>query len=102
MPILAATGPKAEQESRVFNSFLETQSWEMRSGDWDYRSGNEPIDFIWWGVGIGVELGEWLDRNQAQWVAERDRLRDEIESDIAERGLVQSKEAAATHDARCR
>ena len=88
MPIRNATGPKAEKELKVFDAFLETQSWEMRSGDWDYRNGNAPIDFIWCDGGIGVELGEWLDRDQAQWVAERDRLRDQIDLEIERRGLV--------------
>jgi hypothetical protein len=96
MTIRNATGPRADYESKVFTAFLETQSWEMRSADWDHR-GNAPIDFIWCEAGIGVELGEWLDREQAQWVAERDRFRNEIESEIEKRGLYSSKLAEAAH-----
>src|SRR6266852_2911592 len=99
MPIRNNIGPKAEQELKVFNAFLQTGSWEMRSANWDYRNGKSPIDFIWCEGGIGVELGEWLDREQAQWVAERDRLRDQIESEIEKRGLVQFQ--AGGRDPRC-
>jgi hypothetical protein len=70
----------------------------MRSPDWDYR-GNSPIDFIWREGGIGVELGEWLDRERAQCVAERDRFRCEIESEIERRGLVQFQTGG--RDPRC-
>ncbi len=99
MPIRNNIGPKAEQELKVSNAFLQTGSWEMRSANWDYRNGKSPIDFIWCEGGIGVELGEWLDREQAQWVAERDRLRDQIESEIEKRGLVQFQ--AGGRDPRC-
>jgi hypothetical protein len=98
MPIRNAAGPRADYESKVLTAFLDTQSWEMRSADWDYR-GNSPIDFIWCDEGIGVELGEWLDRLQAQWVAERDRFRNEIESEIVKRDLVQFQTGG--RDPRC-
>jgi len=89
MPILNATGPKADRESRVLTAFLQTRSREVRAGKWEYSGGNAPIDFIWRDRGIGVELCEWLDPEQAQWVAERDRFREEIESEIERRKLVQ-------------
>ena len=89
MPILDATGPKAEGESRVLKAFLQTQSSDARAGKWVYRGANAPIDFIWPEGGIGIELCEWLDSQQAQWVAERDRFREEIESEIEKRKLVQ-------------
>jgi hypothetical protein len=99
MPLRNTVGPKADQESKVFTAFLETQSWEIRSGYWDYRNGNSPIDFIWPEGGIGVELGEWLDGEQAQWVAERDRLREQIDSEIKKCGLVQFQ--VGGRDPRC-
>jgi len=94
MPIRNAVGPKAAYESKVFTSFLDAQGWEMRSGDWDYQNG--PIDFIWCERGIGVELGEWLDQEQAQWVAERDRFRGEIEAEIEKRGRAQFQNGGRT------
>lgn len=89
MPTLSATGQKAERESQVLKAFLQTQSWETRGGKWECRGANAPIDFIWREGGIGIELCEWLDSQQAQWVAERGRFREEIELEIRERNLVQ-------------
>jgi hypothetical protein len=57
---------------------------------WCYR-GEKPIDFVSLetdGV-VGVELCEWMDREQAQWVTERDHFRTQIQSEIAKRGLYQ-------------
>jgi hypothetical protein len=56
--------------------------------DWDYRDGL-PVDFVWHEGGIGVEFGEWLDHEQTRWVAERDRLREQIELEVERRGLRQ-------------
>jgi hypothetical protein len=52
MPMLNATGPKAETESQVLKAFLQTQSWEARAGEWEYCGANAPIDFIWGEGGI--------------------------------------------------
>ncbi len=90
MQIKNATGSKAEGEAKVFTAFVRTRSWEIRSRVWDYRS-DKPIDFVSLepGSSVGVELCEWLDRKQAQWVTERDRFRDQIELEIERRGLYQ-------------
>jgi hypothetical protein len=95
MNIENAKGPKAEQESKVFASFLQTQDWALRSDTWYYRDGL-PIDFVARDGAIGVELSEWLDPNAAKWVNERDRLRDQIESEIASRNLVQFQPGGRT------
>jgi hypothetical protein len=85
-----ATGPKAEEEIKDFTAFIRTRSWEVRSKDWDYRF-DKPIDFVSLELGrcVGVELCQWLDRKQAQWVKERDRFRGQIELEIKRRGLYQ-------------
>lgn len=90
MQIRNATGPKAEEETRVFTAFIRTRSWEARSDVWEYRS-NKPIDFVSLerANSVGVELCEWMGREQAEWVAERNRFRAQIESEIAKRGLYQ-------------
>jgi len=88
MEIKNATGPKADEETKVFTAFIRTQSWEVRSEVWEYH-GDKPIDFVSLESGscIGVELCEWMDREQAQWVAERERFRAQIQSEIKTRGL---------------
>jgi len=85
-----ATGPKAEVETKVFAAFIRTRSWEVRSMVWCYR-GEKPIDFVSLETDsvVGVELCEWMDREQAQWVAERERFRAQIELEIKTRGLYQ-------------
>jgi hypothetical protein len=60
---------------------------EVRAKDWDYRR-DKPIDFVSLEQdnGVGVELCEWMDREEAQSVAERDRFCAEIQLEIDRRG----------------
>jgi len=60
---------------------------EVRAKDWDYRR-DKPIDFVSLerDNGVGVELCEWMDREQAQSVAEKDRFCGEIQLEIDRRG----------------
>jgi hypothetical protein len=60
----------------------------LRASCWKYRGVNSPVDFICEDKAIGIELAEWIDEEQARWVNERDRFREQINIEITRRRLA--------------
>ncbi len=92
---------KETRQQRLFEAFLQTQSYEIRSG-WQSRGVDPPVDFISRERGIGVELTEWRDRERSQWVEERDRFRNELLTAIEKRGLAAFRLGGAGYTAEIR
>lgn len=78
---------KEDLERGVFERFIATQVG-FAGSCWNYASDDDRPDFVWPQGCIGIELGEWLHKEQTSKSVQTARYEDEINRAAQQRGLT--------------